>query len=102
MLKKDVKARLIRWILLHQEFNFEIWDNKGVENVIVDHLSRIPITLSNKLPINDDFFDKQLLAIFREPWFADIVNYLVITQTPSHWSKQEGIVSLQILFWPNH
>jgi len=39
MIKKDVKARLIRWILLLQEFNLEIWDKKGVENVAVDHLS---------------------------------------------------------------
>jgi len=32
---------------------------------------------SNELPTNDNFPDEQLLAIFKEPWFADIVNYLV-------------------------
>ena len=42
-------------------------DKKGVENVVVDHLSRIPNALSNKLPINDDFLDEQLSATFREP-----------------------------------
>ena len=30
--KKDAKPRLIRWILSLQEFDIEIWDNKGVEN----------------------------------------------------------------------
>jgi hypothetical protein len=35
--KKDAKARLIRWILLLQEFNLFIKDKKGVENVVADH-----------------------------------------------------------------
>ena len=35
------------------------------------------------------FPDENLLAISREPWFADIVNYLVTNQTPSHWSKND-------------
>nr|GEX72131.1 reverse transcriptase domain-containing protein [Tanacetum cinerariifolium] len=39
--KKDAKARLLRWILLLQEFDFKVVDTKGAENYAADHLSRL-------------------------------------------------------------
>ncbi|GJU84298.1 reverse transcriptase domain-containing protein [Tanacetum coccineum] len=39
--KKDAKARLLRWVLLLQEFDFKVIDTKGAENYAADHLSRL-------------------------------------------------------------
>nr|GEV90027.1 reverse transcriptase domain-containing protein [Tanacetum cinerariifolium] len=39
--EKDAKARLLRWILLIQEFDFKVIDTKGAENYAADHLSRL-------------------------------------------------------------
>ena len=63
--KQDAKPRLIRWILLLQEFDIEIRDKKGIENTVADHLSRLHWEngSSASLPINDSFPDEQLLSV---------------------------------------
>ncbi|CAN6446975.1 unnamed protein product [Victoria cruziana] len=89
--KKDTKPRLIRWILLLQEFDLEIKDMKGSENVVADHLSRVLIGFDrDELPICDRFSDESLLGILsltKLPWFADYCNYLVTKEMPSHWNQ---------------
>nr|GEZ74287.1 reverse transcriptase domain-containing protein [Tanacetum cinerariifolium] len=47
--KTDAKARLLRWILLLQEFDFKVIDTKGAENYAVDHLSRLENPYENVL-----------------------------------------------------
>jgi len=64
-----------------------------VENIVADHLFRIPNAPIEKEPINEDFLDKHILAIFKELWYADVVNYLATGQVPSEWMKQDNIAS---------
>nr|GEV55909.1 reverse transcriptase domain-containing protein [Tanacetum cinerariifolium] len=39
--KQDAKPRLLRWVLLLQEFDIIIREKKGTENLAADHLSRL-------------------------------------------------------------
>ena len=90
MTKKDVKSRLIRWVLLLQDFDLEIKDKKGTENLVAEHLSRLEGP-RDEVQVNDNFPDEQLLAIEdiqSVPWFADYVNYLVAKVIPQEFSYQ--------------
>ncbi|GJS70623.1 reverse transcriptase domain-containing protein [Tanacetum coccineum] len=81
--KQDAKPRLIRWILLLQEFDIEIKDRKGTENVTCDHLSRLENDeTSDDSEVDDNFPRETLMEINtkNEPWFADFANCLVGTK----------------------
>ncbi|GJS45406.1 reverse transcriptase domain-containing protein [Tanacetum coccineum] len=56
--KKDAKARLLRWVLLLQEFYFKVIDTKGAENYAADHLS----LLEN--PYENIFYPKEITETF--------------------------------------
>ncbi|KAM2938069.1 hypothetical protein FF1_037907 [Malus domestica] len=74
-------------MLLLQEFDIEIRDKKGCENVVADHLSRL-VHKEESFPISETFPDEQLLSIeVSTPWYADLVNFLVSKQVPNTLSK---------------
>nr|GFA99836.1 reverse transcriptase domain-containing protein [Tanacetum cinerariifolium] len=81
--KKDAKARLLLWVLLLQEFDFDVLDMKRAENLAADHLSRLEKPYENVLDpkeINETFPLETLSTVtFRgdssAPWFADFANY---------------------------
>ncbi|KAL4273752.1 hypothetical protein GQ457_13G015170 [Hibiscus cannabinus] len=88
--KKDAKPKLIRWILLLQEFDLEVKDRKGTENQVADHLSRLdnPHNQDRDVEISDSFPDEKILFATAMPWYADIVNFLVSGNVPPDLSSQ--------------
>ena len=90
MTKQNAKARLIRWVLLLQEFNFQIKYKKGIENVVADHLSRLTIAHdTHSPPINDEFPKESLMHLEKAPWCAHIANFLATGEIPSDWKEQD-------------
>ena len=83
--KKESRARLIRWILLLQEFDLEIKDRTGKENTAAYHLSRLLAADSGL--VNENFPDEGILAVQCKqlPWYANIANYLVAGVIPEDW-----------------
>ena len=95
MEKKDAKPRLIRWVLLLQEFDLHIIDRMGAVNPVADNFSRLENVLDEPLPIDDSFPDEQLNVINASrtaPWYADYANYIVAKfyHLVSHTSKRKS------------
>ena len=107
--KQDAKPRLIRWILLLQEFDIEIRDKKGAENVAADHLSRLECpkkSESGELSINDHFPHETLFSIQsiseEYPWFADFANFMsnkIILKGMTHQQKRKFFADVKHYFW---
>ena len=81
MAKKDAKPRLLRWVLLLQEFDLIIKDKVGAENLVADHLSRMTKEergdLEDNLPIDDSLREESLMFIEAQaPWYADLANFV--------------------------
>nr|GEY36750.1 retrovirus-related Pol polyprotein [Tanacetum cinerariifolium] len=80
--KKDTKARLLRWILLLQEFDFKVINTRRAENYAADHLSRLENPYENVFDpkeINEAFPLVTLNKVTHNdpstPWYADLANY---------------------------
>ncbi|KAA3487197.1 Retrovirus-related Pol polyprotein from transposon 17.6 [Gossypium australe] len=58
MKKKEMKARIMRWLLLLQEFDLWVMERKGTENQLVDHLLRLGNEMEeNSEEIKETFID---------------------------------------------
>nr|GEY04200.1 DNA-directed DNA polymerase [Tanacetum cinerariifolium] len=105
--KQDVKPRLIRWVLLLQEFDIIIRDKKRTENLAADHLSR------PENPHKDVFKNKDTNENFpletlgkissgSTPWFADFANFYAgnfIVKGISSQQKKKFFKDVKHYFW---
>nr|GEY69414.1 reverse transcriptase domain-containing protein [Tanacetum cinerariifolium] len=106
--KKDSKARLLRWILLLQEFDFKVIDTRGAENYAADHLSRLENPYENVFDpkeINETFPLESLNKVAHKdpstPWFADLANYHArnfIIKGMTSQQKKSFLRTLDIIF----
>ncbi|GJY71346.1 DNA-directed DNA polymerase, partial [Tanacetum coccineum] len=87
------------------EFDIEIKDRKGTENVAADYLSRIENDeTSNDSKVGDNFPEETLMKIDtrNEPWFADFANYLareIIPKRMTYQQKKKFFSDLKYYFW---
>ena len=79
-----------------QEFDLEIKDKCGVENVLADHLSQLSTHVS--MLISNSFLDEHILEIKIQslPWYAHMVNYLVTWKLLTEWDFNDRNFFLKI------
>nr|GEX75467.1 reverse transcriptase domain-containing protein [Tanacetum cinerariifolium] len=108
--KEDAKPRLIRWILLLQEFDVIIRDTKGAKNLAADHLSRLENPHQDELEKKEitETFPLETLGViaFRGDLstlcFADFVNYHAknfIVKGMSSQQKKKFFKDVKHYFW---
>ncbi|GJU61488.1 reverse transcriptase domain-containing protein, partial [Tanacetum coccineum] len=107
--KKDAKARLLRWVLLLQEFDFKVIDTKGAENYAADHLSRLENPYENIFDPKEitETFPLETLSVLiskdqSTPWFADFANYHAgkfIKKGMSTQEKNKFFKDVKHYFW---
>ncbi|GKC93467.1 hypothetical protein Tco_1158909, partial [Tanacetum coccineum] len=108
--KQDANSRLLRWILLLQEFDVIIRDKKIAENLVADHLSRL------ENPHQGDLEKKEIIETFpletpimisfhgdsSTSWFADIANYHAgnfVVKGMSSQQKKKFFKDVKHYFW---
>lgn len=108
MKNKDAKPRLIRWVLLLQEFDLQIVDRKGVDNAVADNFSWMENIPNDHIPINHSFSNEQLVVVnissHNSRWFADYANYIVAIYVPPKFTYQQNrkfFYDLRHYFWDN-
>ncbi|GJX51330.1 reverse transcriptase domain-containing protein, partial [Tanacetum coccineum] len=107
--KKDAKARLLRWVLLLQEFDFKVIDTKGAKNYAADHLSRLENPYENVFDPKEitETFPLETLNVLTSkdqstPWFADFANYHAgkfIKKGMSTQKKNKFFKDVKHYFW---
>ena len=87
--KPELGGRICRWLLLFQEYDFEIIMKPGRLNARPDHLSQID---SGEEPSNieDNLPDAQLFSIqITYNYYADIIHFLTIGLAPAEFTKHQ-------------
>nr|GFB39777.1 reverse transcriptase domain-containing protein [Tanacetum cinerariifolium] len=99
--KKDAKARLLRWVLLLQEFDFDVIDTKGHENLAADHLSRLENPYENVLDPKEinEIFPLETLSMVTSRDFANYHAGNFLVKGMSTQQKNKFFKDVNHYFW---
>jgi hypothetical protein len=79
------RERICRWLLLFQEFDFELIVKPGKLNAGPDHLSRV--TNGELTNLEDTFPDTQLFSVqIVDDYFTEIIQYLSTGIAPQEYT----------------
>ena len=89
--KQGLTGRLARWMLLLQEFDFQIHHRTGVQHAVADYLSR----LESGEPANSTYDDLPDVNLFNltttttsdkneDKWIRDMTHFLNTSLPPNH------------------
>nr|GFB30897.1 reverse transcriptase domain-containing protein [Tanacetum cinerariifolium] len=93
--KKNAKARLLRWILLLQEFDFKVIDTQNPYENVFD-----PKEINETFPL--EYLNKVAHKDPSTPWFADLANYHAgnfIIKGMTSQQKQKFFKDARHYFW---
>eukprot|EP00253_Pinus_taeda_P033749 PITA_33749 len=101
MNKPDVNARIITWLLLLQKFDLAIVDKPGKEDVVVDFLSRLDLSVANYL-VSAQFpphlSSKEKSRIVRKSapftWIGGNLFKLGLDQILRHFVREEEVFDI--------
>nr|GEW73985.1 ribonuclease H-like domain-containing protein [Tanacetum cinerariifolium] len=108
--KKDSKERLLRWVLLLQEFIFKVIDTKGAKNLTADHLSRLENPHQNVLDTKEinESFPLETLNLVSTRGNANTLRYVVSAGRNGNSKKslgrdsKRGIIILPLVSFKEH
>nr|GEV70545.1 reverse transcriptase domain-containing protein [Tanacetum cinerariifolium] len=83
MLAVDANPRLLRWVLLLQEFDITILDKKGSENLTADHLSRL------KNPHQDVLKNKDINENFPLETLGSLTSHSTLCDCGTHFCNDQ-------------
>jgi len=80
-------GKICKWLLLFQEYDFEVIVYLGRLNVGLDHLSRIK-TWEEPNNLEEGLLDVQLFVVcIEDDHFADIIHFLTIGMVPEGYTS---------------
>ncbi|KAA3484125.1 Transposon Ty3-I Gag-Pol polyprotein [Gossypium australe] len=85
IMKKDANKRLIRWVLLLEEFDVEIQERNGVESQVANHFSRLEHEVTRSIiPINDNCSDEHIFECVAKSEVIEILYHCHSSQSWVH------------------